>query len=78
MSKIKERNLLEDLALAGGLDFISDLRIDNQWEKILTQTNQINTYSLEQWEETIHYLTGKKLKFETCEEAFQYLCQYKK
>lgn len=76
MSKNKECNLLEDLAMSGDMDFISDLRINDHWKKVLPKIREINAYSLEQWEETIHYLTGHKQKFDTVNEAFQYLHQF--
>ena len=73
MNKIKEKNLLEDLTQLGNLDYISNLKLDNAWKGLLLQLEEKESYSVQQWEESIYYLTGKKVKFKSYEELYQYL-----
>ena len=77
--KKNQDGLLDWMARALGCIYVSDLHRENMLPSIQTLIDQdeIPAYSLKEWEDTIHYITGEAVFFETKEQAVRFLKHYR-
>ncbi len=68
-------SLLELLASRCGCMYLSDLHLPYNFFSIRRALSKItpSDYSLWEWNDAVHYITGQALAFETQEQAMRYL-----
>lgn len=67
-------DILEYLRKQCGMDYISDLATTDRWKKVIAKTN-VSEFSLEEWNEAVHYLKNTDLEFMESDVAWSYLIQ---
>ena len=75
---MKKENLLEYLRRKSGIPFLSDLR-DTYYSSHIrwaVTRAQPEDFDLDDWNKTIHYITGKNKKFTDKEDARSFLLKY--
>ena len=70
--------LLDELAGMTGCLYLSDLRLKMKDTRFLRILEQIvpEEYTIEDWNDTVHYLCGRKATFQTKEEALACLIDF--
>ena len=58
--------LLEYWMRQCGFDYLSDLKYQKEWYSIITEMDNIDDYSIKEWQDAVSYLTEKH---ETCLET---------
>ncbi len=75
--KKMEQDLLDALAKAGKLEYLSDLRCHENWRSAVFQLrNRIDEFSLEQWEKAAVYLTLENKHFDSAQQAWLWLMDW--
>ena len=69
------KGLLEDLAEVTGCNCISELKMLPKRADIARRLKylDVDAYSLKEWNDAVHYLTGGSQSFQTAEEACRFL-----
>ena len=72
----QDLELLEKLSQELGCLYLSDLRSPLRVVALERAAANLNAaaYSLQEWADAVHYLTGQNKKFQTPQEAKNYLC----
>ncbi|WP_130861581.1 hypothetical protein [Bacilliculturomica massiliensis] len=70
--------LLDELAGITGCIYLSDLRQKMREKRFLLILEQIvpEEYTIEDWNDTVHYLCGRKVEFQKKEDALACLCDF--
>lgn len=68
-------SLLEDLAERSGCDYLSDLKRNANWRKVLL-TVEIYRYDIDEWNDAVSYLTKKAVTASCIDDAVKILLDY--
>lgn len=74
----KGEELLDNLRSAVGCMYLSDLHMDSFWPVLHKTLQNIvpQNYSLREWNDAVHYITGKDAIFDKETDAAEFLIRY--